>query len=130
MYNKIIINLQNWVAHYEIIILHLSKTILLDTYQIGMTGITLNSRLCLKDKIKTTLSKKLTNNYVSSNFYYPPNIGKLGRTILHRYKKNRDYACLQSEWSLPANTLKIKTKRKQIITRGLKIKLIKNHFMS
>jgi hypothetical protein len=65
MYRNITINLQNWVGHYEIIILHHSKIILLDTSQIGMIDIKLNSQFCTKDKNKTILSRKLTNNFAS-----------------------------------------------------------------
>ena len=129
MQSKTTINLQNWVAHYEIIILHPPKTTLLDTSQIGMTGITSNSRLCPKDKNKTTLSKKPTNNFASSNFYYPPNIVNKGKSIRLRYKKRRNYACLPLKWSLFANTPKINIKRRRNISGEMKNKSIQNHSM-
>lgn len=110
------------MAHYEITILHPSKTPPLDTSPIGMTGIKSNSQLCPKDKNKTTLSRKPTNNFASSNFYYPPNIVKMGKSIRLRYKKRRNYACHPLKWSLFANTPKINTKRRRNISGEMKNK--------
>lgn len=127
MHKKIIINPQNSVALFELIILHCPNIIHLSRSQIGVTDITSNSHRNHINKNKTILDKKEKNNLVNSHFYYLPNIEKMYRFEHLHHKKKRDCVYLPSKCSLLVTAPKINTKNRLNISRGMKIKIIISH---